>query len=87
MSSSPIPPITKELSEEKIMDYLNRASELYRACVRLKRRDYNAPDRTLDNIVTSKSFGYTIMLLLLALVFGLRYEVQTIFQIFTLFFV
>lgn len=69
MSSSPIPPITKELSEEKIMDYLNRASELYRACVRLKRRDYNAPDRTLDNIVTSKSFGYTIMLLLLALVF------------------
>lgn len=69
--SSSIPVI---FTEEKITDSVNRASVLYNACVRLERKDYNAPDRTLDRIVTSKSLGYPIMLLLLGLVFWITLQ-------------
>ena len=67
-------PITEDFSEERIRDFVNRAGELYKTCVRLERKDYNASDRTLDSIVTSKAFGYPIMLLLLALVFWITLQ-------------
>ncbi len=61
-------------TEEKITNSVNRASALFKSCVRLERKDYNAPDRTLDRIVTSKSLGYPIMLLLLGLIFWITLQ-------------
>lgn len=66
--------VLADFTEEIITDSVNRASTIYRACVRLERKDYNAPDRTLDRIVTSKSLGYPIMLLLLSLIFWITLQ-------------
>ncbi len=68
------PDLSMVFTEEKVKDSVNRASALYKACVRLEQKDYNAPDRTLDHFVTSRSLGYPIMLLLLGLVFWITLQ-------------
>ena len=68
------PGLSVAFTEEKITNSVNRASALFKSCVRLERKDYNAPDRTLDRIVTSKSLGYPIMLLLLGLIFWITLQ-------------
>ncbi len=68
------PSIPEASSEEKAFDCVNRAGAIYRACVRIDRIDYNFRDRTLDRIVTSRAFGYPIMLFLLALIFWITLQ-------------
>lgn len=57
------------ISEDAAIASIKRAQTLYHECVTLEQPDVNAYDRRLDRIVTSKAFGFPIMILLLALVF------------------
>lgn len=57
------------ISEDTAIASIKRAQTLYHECVTLEQHDVNAYDRRLDRIVTSKAFGFPIMILLLALVF------------------
>ena len=50
---------------------LNEAERIAHKAVRYEKTDYDAFDRRLDRILTSKWVGYPVMLLLLALVFYL----------------
>ncbi|GAB1475227.1 hypothetical protein MASR2M70_00590 [Bacillota bacterium] len=63
-----------DLSESMAADSIMQAALIYKSCVRLDRVDYDAKDRALDRIVTSKASGYPIMLLLLALVFWITLQ-------------
>lgn len=56
-----------ESSEPK--EALPSARDVYRACVKKETSEPHAFDRKLDKIVTSRKFGFPIMLLLLALIF------------------
>ncbi|NLP29598.1 MAG: ferrous iron transporter B [Clostridiales bacterium] len=57
------------LSEEETTKTINKAKDIYRKCVKVKKQDYDVLDRRLDKIVTSKKFGFAIMMLLLSLIF------------------
>ncbi|MEA4964920.1 MAG: ferrous iron transport protein B [Oscillospiraceae bacterium] len=48
---------------------VNSAENLCRGAITYEKRNYDASDRRLDQILTSKLTGYPVMLLLLALVF------------------
>ncbi|MDD2216468.1 MAG: ferrous iron transporter B, partial [Eubacteriales bacterium] len=56
-------------SEEDASNSIQKARKIYSECVYLEREDYNAFDRRIDRIVTSKSLGFPIMILLLGLIF------------------
>jgi ferrous iron transport protein B len=60
---------TSNSSEDAAIASIQRAQSLYKQCVTLEQLDSNAYDRRLDRIVTSKVFGFPIMILLLALIF------------------
>lgn len=63
---------TREMrKEETRLDMLRRAHEICAACVSTKSDEPHAFDRRLDKIVTSKKFGFPIMLLLLFFIFWL----------------
>lgn len=47
------------------------ASKIYGQCVHINAKEINNFDRKLDNVLTSKTFGIPIMLLLLAFIFWL----------------
>lgn len=50
-------------------EYLQEAHNIYEQCVTEETEDPHAFDRKLDKIVTSRKFGFPIMLLLLGLIF------------------
>lgn len=50
-------------------NHIARAREIYNSCVKIEKEEPHAFDRKLDKIVTSRKWGYPIMLLLLALIF------------------
>ncbi|NLY71177.1 MAG: ferrous iron transporter B [Clostridiales bacterium] len=84
-SNEPIVRKKINLSEEETTKTINRAKNIYRKCVKVKKQNYDALDRRLDNIVTSKKFGFTIMMLLLSLIFwitliGANYPSDLIFN-------
>ncbi len=45
------------------------AEEIFKSTVTFKREGYNNTDRKIDRILTSKLFGYPVMLILLAIIF------------------
>ncbi|MEG1501308.1 MAG: FeoB small GTPase domain-containing protein, partial [Clostridiales bacterium] len=66
----------KGYGAEKIKDKISeailfKAEEIYQKTVGLERADYNHRDRKIDKILTSKTTGIPLMLLLLAMVFWL----------------
>ena len=64
--------VSKENLEEKIVSsVIKAAEEICRGAIQFKKSDYNARDRKIDRILTSRFTGYPVMLLLLAVVFWL----------------
>lgn len=64
--------ITRDSLKDKIVSSVVKAAEdVCRGAIRFEKSDYDARDRKLDRILTSRFTGYPIMLLLLALVFWL----------------
>lgn len=57
------------LRDSIVSSALDRAQKIAGACVKFENAGYNRLDRRLDKILTSKRFGYPVMLLLLAVVF------------------
>lgn len=58
-------------SDETRRGILRRAHEICTSCVTVEKKDPHAFDRRLDKIVTSRKFGFPIMLLLLFFIFWL----------------
>jgi ferrous iron transport protein B len=56
---------------ENPVEAINRAGEICKETVTFKNADYNANDRKIDKILTSKGIGIPVMLLLLTLIFWL----------------
>jgi ferrous iron transport protein B len=49
--------------------FIKRSKELYGRCVSVKKQNYNAVDRRIDDVVTSRRFGIPLMILLLGMIF------------------
>lgn len=58
-----------EVRDEMVLSLVERAENIYRSCVYLEDKNYDEKDRKLDKILTSKSTGIPIMLLLLFVIF------------------
>lgn len=57
------------LKDRIVSGIVRRAESICRDVITYERTEYNATDRKIDRILTSKTTGYPIMLVLLALVF------------------
>lgn len=67
---------SKNISSEGLRDSIvssifKRSEKIYNLCVSLKNKTYNNFDRKLDKILTSKSTGIPVMLLILGFIFWL----------------
>lgn len=67
---------------------IRRAKEIYHLCVRTETQNYNAVDRRLDRVFTSRSLGFPIMILMLAVIFwitlqGANYPSEALAILFT----
>ncbi len=64
--------INCELLRDKIVSVIVKRSEkISKSVVSFRKEEYNATDRKLDKILTSKKFGIPIMILLLGVIFWL----------------
>ncbi len=66
-----VPKKDDALRDEIVSCIVIRAEEIYKKCVHCSRCDYNAFDRKLDKILTSRKYGIPIMLLGLGFIFWL----------------
>lgn len=90
-NASALPPSTLTsgpMTEEESENTIHRAKEIFIQCVSKEKVNYNAFDRKLDSIVTSRAFGIPIMLLLLGLIFwitmvGANYPSALLSQLFS----
>lgn len=62
-------PEAMETDDSAVQQIVERSSEIYASCVREESSDPHSLDRKLDRVLTSKTFGYPLMILLLALIF------------------
>lgn len=68
--------ISHNIKEENIKDEIvcslvKSAEEITKCVITFQKNEYNSTDRKIDRIITSKKFGYPIMLLSLMLIFWL----------------
>lgn len=68
--------ISHNIKEENIKDEIvcslvKSAEEIAKCVITFQKNEYNSTDRKIDRIITSKKFGYPIMLLSLMLIFWL----------------
>ncbi|MBQ3058552.1 MAG: ferrous iron transporter B [Clostridia bacterium] len=71
--------------EETALEAVNRAEEICNGIITYKNQNYKKRDLKIDKIVTSKAFGFPLMLLLLCLVFwltinGANYPSELLFK-------
>lgn len=71
--------------EETALEAVNRAEEICNGIITYKNQNYKKRDLKIDKIVTSKAFGFPLMLLLLCLVFwltinGANYPSELLFE-------
>lgn len=59
----------EEIRDEIVLSLVERAEGIYKKCVFLGNKRYDEKDRKLDKILTSKSTGIPIMILLLFVIF------------------
>ncbi|MDP3488479.1 MAG: FeoB small GTPase domain-containing protein, partial [Bacillota bacterium] len=64
----------EEIRDSIATSLVSRAESISNTVVCFTRKGYNSVDRRIDNIVTSKLFGFPIMLALLGLIFWLTIE-------------
>ena len=62
-------PLNRQTADDRARRIAAESSRIYAACVTEKNSDPHSLDRRLDRILTSRRYGYPIMLLLLALIF------------------
>ena len=62
---------SEELRDTIVAQIVNHAETIYKKCVTLQDKQYNARDRKIDKILTSKRTGIPIMILLLGVIFWL----------------
>ncbi|MBO5090397.1 MAG: ferrous iron transporter B [Clostridia bacterium] len=82
------PPKTElnlKTDEETALEAVNRAEEICNGIITYKNQNYKKRDLKIDKIVTSKAFGFPLMLLLLCLVFwltinGANYPSELLFK-------
>lgn len=79
--------IGDKLHDSIVSSLVHTAERIARSVVTIGRKDYDLRDRKIDRIVTSRSWGFPIMLALLGLVFwltikGANYPSQLLFSIF-----
>lgn len=73
--------------EEKVTEIMKRAEEVSKEVCTFKNKEYDARDRKIDKILTSKKFGIPIMILFLGVIFwltiiGANYPSKLLFNIF-----
>lgn len=59
----------EEIRDEIVLGLVKRAESIYKKCVTLGNKHYDEKDRKLDKLLTSKSTGIPIMILLLFVIF------------------
>lgn len=74
--------------EDTALEAVNRAAEICNGIITYKNQNYKNRDLKIDKIVTSKAFGFPLMLLLLCLVFwltinGANYPSDLLFKSFS----
>ena len=62
---------SEELRDTIVAQIVNHAETIYKKCVTLQDKQYNARDRKIDKILTSRRTGIPIMILLLGIIFWL----------------
>ena len=77
---------SEELRDRFSRNIIQRGEEIYKACVKLKDKEYAKRDRRADKILTSKKFGIPIMLIILAVILwitisGANYPSQLLSEI------
>lgn len=66
----PVKKIDQEDSDDvRVLHIVERSNTIYESCVCEESTDPHSLDRKLDRILTSKTFGYPLMILLLGLIF------------------
>ncbi|MGI6751208.1 MAG: ferrous iron transporter B [Anaerovoracaceae bacterium] len=65
---------TDIFTESFAQSTIKRAQEVYHRCVTLEVKDYNYRDRKLDRILTSRTLGFPIMILMLAIIFWITLQ-------------
>lgn len=76
--------------EEKVTNIMKRAEEVTKEVCTFKDKDYDAIDRKIDKILTSKKFGIPVMILFLGIIFwltiiGANYPSKLLFDLFNWF--
>lgn len=59
----------EELTDRIVSSLITKAEEICRGVVTFEKQTYNAFDRKIDRVLTSKRTGYPVMLVLLAVIF------------------
>ena len=77
-----------ELKDKMISSIIFMSENVVKDVVSINKKDYNARDRRIDKILTSKTFGIPIMLLFLGLIFyitivGANYPSEWLSQFFS----
>ena len=77
-----------ELKDKMISSIIFISENVVKDVVSINKKDYNARDRRIDKILTSKTFGIPIMLLFLGLIFyitivGANYPSEWLSQVFS----
>lgn len=77
-----------ELKDKMISSIIFMSENVVKDVVSINKKDYNARDRRIDKILTSKTFGIPIMLLFLGLIFyitivGANYPSEWLSQVFS----
>ncbi len=65
---------TDSVKDQLVYTIVRKAEELAEETVTFHNKDYNQMDRKIDNILTSKAFGFPIMLGLLGVIFWLTIQ-------------
>ncbi|MBR5222982.1 MAG: ferrous iron transporter B [Clostridia bacterium] len=77
-----------ELQEELAISTVKTAEKIFNGVVTYKNKNYQNHDRKIDKILTSRAFGYPLMLLLLCIIFwitisGANYPSDLLFSAFS----
>lgn len=60
---------SQELQDQIVTNYITTAERIHKAVVLSELKSHNQLDRSIDNIVTSRIFGFPIMILILGVIF------------------
>lgn len=76
-----------ELNSNKTIEYIKKSEDIASQVVTFNKKDYDEKDRKIDRILTNKTTGIPIMLILLAIIFwitiiGANYPTEILYNLF-----